>query len=66
MRELQAESALLRLRAGHPGALDAARGSVTAIDNPVLAARLESWERDRSAVPSARAAPRRPARVRAT
>ena len=45
MRELQAEAALLRLRAGLPGALDAARGQVAAVDNPVLAERLERLER---------------------
>ena len=41
MRELQAEAALLRLQAGHPGALEAARSSVAAVDNPALVARLD-------------------------
>jgi DNA-binding SARP family transcriptional activator len=45
MRELQAEAALLRLAAGRPGALDAARSAVAAVDNPVLAARLAAAER---------------------
>ena len=41
MRELQAEAALLRLQEGRPGALDAARSHVAAVDNPALAARLD-------------------------
>lgn len=41
MRELQAEAALLRLQAGLPGALDAARSHVAAVDNPTLTTRLE-------------------------
>ena len=45
MRELQAEAALLRLQAGRPGALDAAKSHVAAVDNPVLAARLTILER---------------------
>nr|WP_246324550.1 BTAD domain-containing putative transcriptional regulator [Petropleomorpha daqingensis] len=45
MRELQAEAALLRLAAGRPGALDAARSAVAAVDNPVLAARLAAAEK---------------------
>jgi len=45
MREFQAEAALLRVQAGLPGALDAAVGHVAAVDNPVLAARLESLAR---------------------
>ena len=45
MRELQAEAALLRVQAGLPGAMDAARGQVAGVDNPVLAARLERLER---------------------
>jgi DNA-binding SARP family transcriptional activator len=44
LRELQAEAALLRLAAGRPGALDAARSAVAAVDNPVLAARLAAAE----------------------
>jgi DNA-binding SARP family transcriptional activator len=45
LRELQAEAALLRLAAGQPGALEAARLRVAAVDNPVLAARLAELER---------------------
>jgi DNA-binding SARP family transcriptional activator len=44
MREFQAESALLRLAAGRPGALEAARSAVATVDNPVLAARLAAAE----------------------
>jgi DNA-binding SARP family transcriptional activator len=44
MRELQASAALLRLRIGLPGALDAARGHVAAVDNPVLAEQLRRLE----------------------
>jgi hypothetical protein len=45
MRELQAEAALLRVQRGLPGALDAAKGQVAAVDNPVLTARLARLER---------------------
>jgi DNA-binding SARP family transcriptional activator len=48
MRELQASAALLRLRAGLPGALDAAKGLLAAVDNPVLARQLEQLEHDLS------------------
>lgn len=41
MRELQAEAALLRLQERRPGASDAARSQVAAVDNPALAGRLE-------------------------
>lgn len=41
MREFQAEVALLRAAVGFPGALEAARTHVAAVDNPVLARRLE-------------------------
>lgn len=41
MREFQAMAALLRVQAGLPGALAAARASVAAVDNPVLEERLE-------------------------
>lgn len=40
MREFQAEAALLRASAGLPGALEAARMHVAAVDNPVLTRRL--------------------------
>jgi DNA-binding SARP family transcriptional activator len=45
MGELRAEAALLLLATGRPGALDAARSHVAAVDNPVLAARLDRLER---------------------
>jgi DNA-binding SARP family transcriptional activator len=45
LHELQAEAALLRLAAGHPGAPEAARALVAAVDNPVLADRLAALER---------------------
>ena len=51
MREMQAEAALLRVWAGLPGAIEAARGQVAAVDNPVLARRLEELARDQ-AVPA--------------
>jgi DNA-binding SARP family transcriptional activator len=56
LRELQAEAALLRVSAGRPGALDAARGCVAAVDNPALAARLDRLERSQ---PAGRPAPPR-------
>ena len=49
MRELQAEAALLRLQEGLPGALDAARSHIAAVDNPALAARLERLAGDEQA-----------------
>jgi DNA-binding SARP family transcriptional activator len=53
MRELQANAALLRLRAGRPGALDAARSHVAAVDNPVLALQLEQLKQEpTSAMPA--------------
>jgi tetratricopeptide (TPR) repeat protein len=53
MRELQANAALLRLRAGRPGALDAARSHVAAVDNPVLALQLERLKQEpTSAMPA--------------
>ena len=45
LREFQAEAALIRAAAGLPGALDAARSHVAAVDNPVLARRLDELER---------------------
>jgi DNA-binding SARP family transcriptional activator len=45
MREFQAEAALLRAAAGLPGGLDAARSHVAAVDNPVLASRLDKLMR---------------------
>ena len=46
MREFQAEAALLRASAGLPGALEAARTHVAAVDNPALVRRLGQLERD--------------------
>lgn len=46
MREFQAEAALLRASVGLPGALEAARTHVAAVDNPVLARRLDQLARD--------------------
>jgi len=45
MRELQAEAAILRVEAGRADALEAARSLVAAVDNPVLATRLDVLER---------------------
>ena len=45
------EAALLRLAGGQPGALEAARAHVAAVDNPVLARRLAALEAG-SAVPA--------------
>lgn len=45
MREFQAESALLQATLGMPGAIEAARSHVAAVDNPVLVRRLEELER---------------------
>lgn len=44
IRELQAEAAMLRVRAGRIDALEAARSHVDAVDNPVLTARLRHLE----------------------
>jgi DNA-binding SARP family transcriptional activator len=52
MRELQATAALLRLRAGLPGALEVARGHVAAVDNPVLARQLRQLEQALTAEPA--------------
>jgi hypothetical protein len=57
--ELRAEAALLRLAAGRPGALDAARSHVAVVDNPVLAARLARLE-DSAGGSAVRAAEHRP------
>ncbi|GAA2725461.1 AfsR/SARP family transcriptional regulator [Cellulomonas aerilata] len=59
LRELQAEAALLRLAAGQPGALETARLRVAAVDNPVLAARLERLERGSLTTASSDGAPLR-------
>lgn len=44
LRELQAEAAMLRIRAGQAGVLEAARSHVAAVDNPALTARLRLME----------------------
>ncbi|MDP9393674.1 MAG: hypothetical protein M3Q27_05160, partial [Actinomycetota bacterium] len=64
MRELQAEAALLRLQARMPGALDAAKAHVAAVDNPVLRERLAQLERDQDGPGRVSRTNRTPSRAR--